>query len=491
MKTCPKYPAIYEINTFVWLNELSRKYKKPIILGTVPKEEWDYIASLGFDGVWFMGVWERSPAGRKIALGNAGLMAEFRNVLPDFKEKDLAGSAYCIKNYAVDRQIGGPEGLAHARKMLAHRGLRLILDFVPNHVAPDHPWVESNPEYFVRGTEEDLRKDPSSFIRSGDNVIALGRDPYFPAWPDVVQINAFNMGLRKAVLETVSAIAGQCDGIRCDMAMLMMNSIFSRTWGHRGGEKPSEDYWSTLIPAIKMRFPGFIFIAETYWDLEWDLQQQGFDFCYDKKLYDRMEHNGAEEVRSHLCAEMGYQDRLMRFIENHDEPRAAAAFNSGKEKMAVLSIMTLPGARLIHEGQMEGRRARVPVFLERRPDEPADVALREFHQGLFAKTSGDVFRNGSWQICEVHGWPDNSSCRNILAWTWKKDSIRYMIVINFSDSASQAMVKAHWYDLPGKKVHLSDVLSGAAYDRDGSEMADSGLYVVLEPWSCHFFRVEY
>ena len=490
MKSWPKYPVIYEINTFVWLNELSGKYKRAVTLASVPKEEWDYLESFGFDAVWFMGVWERSPAGIRIASGNNGLMTEFRKVLPDFQDKDLVGSAYCVKNYVVARKLGGPEGLAHARDMLSRRGIRLILDFVPNHVAPDHPWVSEHPEYFIQGSEEDLKRDPSAFIRSGQSVIALGRDPYFPAWPDVVQLNAFNAGLRRAVSDTVSEIAGQCDGIRCDMAMLMMNNIFERTWGARGGEKPAEDYWLELISAIKNKFSGFLFIAEAYWELEWFLQQQGFDFCYDKKLYDRIEHNGAEEIRSHLFAEMQYQDRLVRFIENHDEPRAAGTFHQDKEKMAALAIATLPGARLFYEGQFEGRKIRVPVFLERRPDESPDTGLQKFYWDLFAHTGKDVFRNGSWQLCEVRGWPDNNSCRNLLSWAWRKGNDRYLVIINFSDSASQGLVRIPWNELCGKTVLLSDTLAGVTYERSGNEMLDYGVYVELSPWNCHLFKME-
>lgn len=517
MEFWPKYPVVYEINTFVWLNELSEKHNKPITLASVPKEEWDYLESLGFDAVWFMGVWERSLAGIKIASANAGLMSEFRKVLPDFKDKDLVGSAYCVKNYVVDRELGGSEGLAHARDMLSRRGIRLILDFVPNHVAPDHPWMASHPEYFINGSEDDLSREPSSFIRSGKNVIALGRDPYFPAWPDVVQINAFNSGLRKAVLDTVSEIAEQCDGIRCDMAMLMMNKIFERTWGERGGQKPSGDYWSTLIPAIKNKFPGFLFIAEAYWDLEWELQQQGFDFCYDKKLYDRMEHNGAEEVRQHLLADMSYQNKLIRFIENHDEPRAASSFSSEKARIAAVIFSTLPGAKLFHEGQFEGRKIRVPVFLGRRPAEgngksnvgfPARESssarndrvtisenkqsfdLRSFYLNLLAQTDKDVFRNGNWQTCEVRGWPDNDSCRNLLAWNWCKDNDRYLIIVNYSSSNSQGLMRLQWNDISGKLFRMTDILNGEKCERNGSEMFDNGLYVELKPWNCHFFRME-
>ena len=226
---------------------------------------------------------------------------------------------------------------------------------------------------------------PSS--RLAGKVFACGRDPYFPAWPDVLQLNAFQPGLRQAVIETISEIADQCDGIRCDMAMLVLNDIFERTWGGRAGARPADDYWTTVIPAIKGGHPEFRFIAEAYWDLEWELQQQGFDFCYDKKLYDRMEHGPAENVRLHLLADLAYQEGMVRFIENHDEPRAAATFPDGKGRAAAVAILTLPGARLLHEGQFEGWRVRLPVFLGRRPAEPVDHDLAAFYGRLLQATS--------------------------------------------------------------------------------------------------------
>jgi hypothetical protein len=296
MKAWSKHPVIYEINTWVWLGELSRKYRKSMDLATVPEQEWDAIAAHGFDAVWFMGVWDRSPAGIKISMRNKGLLEDFRRALPDFSAEDNVGSPYCVRRYVVDDRLGGPKGLAAARSMLRKRGLRLILDFVPNHVAPDHPWVNEHPEYFVQGSSDDARNDPSSFVAVGGKVFACGRDPFFPAWPDVLQLNAFQPGLRQAVIETVSEIAGQCDGIRCDMAMLLLNNIFERTWGTRAGAKPAGDYWAVIIPAVRKKHREFRFIAEAYWDLEWELQQQGFDNCYDKKLYDRMEQGNAAYV---------------------------------------------------------------------------------------------------------------------------------------------------------------------------------------------------
>ena len=488
MSIWPRYPTIYEINTWVWLSALGEKSGTSFDLGSVPSAEWDAIAEYGFDAVWLMGVWERSPAGIAIANQNKNLVDDFRRALPDFRTQDNVGSPYCVRRYVVDKHFGGPEALAIARKELAKRNMRLLLDFVPNHVAPDHPWAEAHPEYFIRGNAEDVRNDPSSYIELDGRVFACGRDPYFPAWPDVLQLNAFQSGLRQAVIETISSIASQCDGLRCDMAMLLLNAIFERTWGARSGQRPATEYWADVIPAIKKVRPEFLFIAEAYWDLEWELQQQGFDFCYDKRLYDRLEHDTAESVRLHLCADLGYQEKLLRFLENHDEPRAAAGFSPKEERAAAVVTATLPGARLFHEGQFEGRKTRVPVFLGRRPDEPADWELQAFYRKLLKAIDTPMFRNGRWSLCDRRGWPDNSSYQNLVAWNWTQDDDRYLIVVNLSDNTVQARVPVPWDDAAGETWRLSDALSNATYDRSGDEMQGAGLYVELQPWACNFLQ---
>lgn len=488
MSSSPRYPTIYEINSWVWLSDLSEKYGAALNLGTVPAAEWDAIADYGFDAVWLMGVWERSPAGIAIANQNQNLLSDFRKALPDFELKDNVGSPYCVRRYMVDRHLGGPDGLAIARKELAKRNVRLLLDFVPNHVAPDHPWAVEHPEYFIAGSADDARNDPASYITIGNRVFACGRDPFFPAWPDVLQLNAFQPGLRRAVVETIHSIAQQCDGIRCDMAMLLMNPIFERTWGGRAGPRPATEYWSEVIPAIKRLHSGFLFIAEAYWDLEWELQKQGFDFCYDKRLYDRLEHESAESVRLHLCADLGYQEKLLRFIENHDEPRAAATFAPAKERAAAVTTATLLGARLFHEGQFEGRKTRLPVFLGRRPEEPVDRELQSFYKKLLKSINSPVFRSGQWSLCDRKGWPDNESYLNLVAWAWARDDDRYLVVVNLSDRAVQARVIVPWGDVGGDTWRLGDTLNEAIYERNGDEMQGEGLYVELGPWDYNFFQ---
>jgi glycosidase len=481
------HPFVYEINTWVWLGELSRREDRPVDLAGVPEREWAAIAELGFDAVWLMGVWERSPAGIAIALENEALLDSFRRTLADFTPADVVGSPYCVRDYTVDAHLGGPAGLAAARRALDTHGLGLILDFVPNHVAPDHPWVETHPGYFLRGDETDLAREPAAFVRTGGGVVANGRDPYFPAWPDVVQLNAFSPELRRAVIETLRSIAAQSDGVRCDMAMLVVDDVFGRTWGARAGERPEEGYWPTVIPAVNAGHPAFLFVAEAYWDMEWDLQQQGFDHCYDKRLYDRLVHDDATSVHDHLAADRGYQERLVRFLENHDEPRAAATFPPAKARAAAVTTLSQTGARLVHEGQLEGRTVHVPVFLARRPEEPLDPDVRAFYERLLAGLRDDVFREGEWVLAGRDGWEGNDTWADLVAWGWRGTS-RALVVVNLGERRAEGHVSLPWDELRGRAWVLDDASDGKRYERDGDDLRD-GLYVALEPWQWHLFHL--
>jgi hypothetical protein len=488
MTSWNKNPIIYEINTWVWLHELSQKHKKRVTLATVPEREWNSIADLKIDAVWLMGVWERSPAGIGIILSKQNLQDEFRRVIPDYLPEDVVGSPYCIRGYTVDERLGGSEGLAIAREALSKRGIRLILDFVPNHVAPDHPWVLGHPEYFIQGDADDLNRYPGSFYDVNGRLFACGRDPYFPPWPDVLQLNAFHPGLREEVIKTVSSIAEQCDGIRCDMAMLVMNAVFKWTWGYRAGTRPEAEYWYEVIQIVRNRYPDFVFMAEAYWDLEWELQQQGFDFCYDKRLYDRLVYDSAESVSLHLLADLSYQNKLVRFIENHDEERAASIFSPEKEQAASVIISTLPGAKLFHEGQFEGRKVKLPIFLGRRPDETVVIDMLSFYRKLLKVIKRENLLDGEWRFCDRSGWPDNQSYLNFVAWSWRSGPNRYLIVVNLSDSNSQGLVRVPWDELKGRDWKMDDVMGGGVFERSGDEMSEQGLYVDLKPWGYHFLK---
>ncbi len=476
-------PVIYELNTAAWLHDVGQRLGRSTGLGDVPAEEWDRVVPPGVDAVWLMGVWERSPDAARLALDSPSHVAEFRSTLADFDVADVIGSAYSIRRYDVDARFGGRDGLRAARRALAERGARLIVDFVPNHVAPDHPWLRDHPERFVLGDGDDLTRAPAEFLSVGDAIIARGRDPYFPPWPDVAQLDAFAAGLRQAAVDTLVDVGELADGVRCDMAMLLLNDVFRRTWGDRVGPVPPTEYWADVIAGVRAVHPSMVFIAEAYWDLEWQLQQVGFDYCYDKRLYDRLLHAEPADVRGHLHADTDYQQHLLRFTENHDEPRVAGELAAAPLRAAAVSIATLPGATLWHEGQFDGWRVHVPVLLGRRPAEPDDAELRDFHLRVLA-AAPDV-RRGTWALCEATGWPDNQTCDQLLTWCWTEPDRRSLVVVNDAGRPATACVRVPWTDLRGRTWQLDDLLSGDRFERDGDEAASSGLFVALAPWGFH------
>ena len=421
---------IFELNTAVFLG--GRRLEEV---------DWAFVGDV--DAVWLMGVWERSPAGLAIARTEPELIDGMRAALGDLRDEDVIGSPYCVRDYVVDPRFGD---LAAAREALAARGLKLILDFVPNHVAPDHPWVKER---------------PGCFIHDESGKVALGRDPYFPPWPDVVQLNAFAPELRAAAGETLRAIAEQCDGVRCDMAMLMTNEVFARTWAL---DPPATEYWPEVMAGVR---EDFTWIAEAYWDMEFALMRQGFDLCYDKRLYDRLAHEDAAAVRGHLQADLDYQRRLVRFIENHDEPRAATAFGP-RARAAAVVMSTVPGARLYHDGQFEGLRTKIPVFLARGPVEPVDPDLRAFYAPLVGLVID------GWRLEDVSGWPDNDTHQNLLAWSFAG----HLAVVNFGDAPAQGMV-----EVPARPC--TDLLTGARFEATAER-----LYVALDGWHSHLLRWE-
>ncbi len=489
MKALSDNPVIYEINTLVWLGEMSNECQAEITLANVPDYKWDELSRLRIQAVWFMGVWERSPECIRISNADRGNLSDFYKALSDFSPEDNTGSPYCVKNYSVDIKLGGNHGLAIAREKLAERNIALILDFVPNHLAFDHPWITSYPDFFIHGNADDAVRDPVTFKTLESGIFACGKDPYYPAWEDVVQVNAFNPRLRLEVIRTLKEIASMSDGVRCDMAMLMLNDVFLQTWGPLAGEALEEEYWKYVIREIKSEFPDFVFIAEVYWNMEYILQQNGFDFCYDKRLYDRLKGENADAIRHHLQADTGYQSKLMRFIENHDEERAISIFNPDKEKAAALISLALPGAKLIHEGQLEGRVIRLPVFLRRRPRENTNTFIKNFYENLLEIISMPELHLGEWSLSPVSGWDDNQSCRNILAWYWRFENKVCLIAVNYSPQPSQGFVYLPDCEMAGHVWRLVDMFTQAHFIRNGDELAVGGLYVGLESWGFHFFQM--
>jgi hypothetical protein len=317
-------------------------------------------------------------------------------------------------------------------------------------------------------------------------LLAHGRDPYFSGWPDTLQLDYSNPATQAAMTAELLRIAGQCDGVRCDMAMLVLPDVFERTWGRRPAP-----FWPEAIRQVRERVAGFRFMAEVYWDLEWVMQEQGFDYAYDKRLYDRLREGHARPVREHLHAGLDYQSRLARFLENHDEPRAAATFASNMHEAAAVITFLSPGLRFFHQGQLEGRRKRISPHLVRAPEEPVDEGRARFYERLLAALKSPVVRDGHWRLLECRpAWDGNWTWDGFLAWSWEAPTgARRLVTVNYAGNQGQCHVALPFADLAGRSIRLQDLLSPACYDRDGSELVSRGLYLDLPAWGYHVFEI--
>jgi hypothetical protein len=481
---------LYQINTRVLLTELSRTLARPVTLDDVPDQELDRIAQEGFDWVWFLGVWQTGAAGRKTSLENAEWRREFQTLLPDFSDTDVCGSCFAIQSYTVHSDFGGAPALKRLRQRLDKLGMRLLLDFVPNHTAPDHLWVQQHPDYYVHGTEQQLERAPQNYTRvaisGGNAVLAYGRDPYFDGWPDTFQLNYANPALQEAMASELESIATLCDGVRCDMAMLVLPDVFERTWGLR-----PVSFWPTAIERARARHPGFLFMAEVYWDMEWTLQQQGFDYTYDKRLYDRLRDGHARPVRDHFRADPDFQRRSARFLENHDEPRAAATFPFEMHQAAAVLTYLCPGLRFFHQGQAEGFRAKIPVHLSRGPVEAVNPDLRRFYDQLLSALRRPEPRDGQWQLLECSSaWDGNGTWDGFVCFAWRGSERNSLIaVVNYAPYQSQTYLHIGFGELKGKTICLRDLMGPAIYDRQGDEILLRGLYLDLPAWGYHVFEL--
>jgi len=488
-----RHPHLYEINTRLFLRRLSAKYRRNLTVATVPDEEWADLSRLGFDLVWLMGVWQRSPASRRQALLDPALRREYGQALPGWTEQDIAGSPYAVYSYRIDPSLGGPGELARLREQLQRHGLGLVLDFVPNHLATDHPWVAAHPGWFVRGQDEAVRRHPDWFFTTGDGVyLAHGRDPYFPPWTDTAQLNFHSAEMRAALAGELRQIAALADGVRCDMAMLALNEVFGRVWGEvvNGGRRAEAEFWEEAIRPVKRMSPDFLFLAEVYWGLEGKLQELGFDFTYNKELYDRLRSSPAGAIRDYLLAAAPGLPRSAHFTENHDELRAVAAFGRERSQAAAVVTATLPGLRLFHDGQLTGRRARLPVQMVRELEEPADADLLAFYRRLLAIVNSPAYHDGHWQPLAVNrAWEGNESRQDLLAWAWHGAAGRKIVVVNYSPRPAQGRLAIPLPPAGAGRLLFLDELTGTAYDRDPDEVSRRGLYIALDPYHAHLFEL--
>ena len=433
--------GIYEINTRVWLREQDKVGK----IRDVDATFWDFLKSSGIEMVWLMGVWHTSPASIAKYCFHPDLQKEYDHCNPNWQSMDVQGSPYAIDRYIPSPLIGSTDDLKQLKEILNAKGLSLILDFVPNHFNAESELRKEHPELFFFQSKTE---DPN-FFSTELGAFAHGRDPYFPPWTDTIQLNYFHPSTHAFMTEELQSIAELCDGVRCDMAMLILPDVFKQTWGYLQYDHPAPaNFWQHVIPLVRDRHPNFKFIAETYWDREWDLQQLGFDFTYDKRLLDRLKEGNISAIRDHLKASLAYQNRMVRFLENHDEQRSLQSLGGPKSRAASVIAYTTPGLNFFYHGQWKGHRLRQPVQLTLPADEhlcpcsidtcqanSADIICRcqASHYESLLKIDLVRQKKGTWQLLEIEN-------DQILTWIWSDEDV-HLIAINYSENWQQAVIE--------------------------------------------------
>lgn len=371
---------IYEINARTHCQDFTQ----------ITEAELSDLRRIGFDAIWLMGVWQISEGARRLS-----------KIISDSFE----GSPYAVPSYTFSPSLGGIEGFVALAERAHAAGLKVIVDFVSNHMAIDSPLIAEHPDFFIRSDTRCRRQNMGDFfLHPSGEVIAFGRDPYFPPWHDTSQLDYSSPQLRRHMTETLKWISRYADGVRCDMAMLILKEQVRQLWyplapaAWFDNRMPGE-FWDEAISEVKSARPDFIFIAEAYWDKEPRLLGLGFDLAYEKRLYDGLSSANHHLVIERLTRDLRLLERSLCFIENHDEPRAASVFTRAGNLASMALILSLPGSVLIHEGQMEGKTERLPVQ-RLRPDkeEPDDAGLRRSYELLLGLTSDRPFREGSFAM---------------------------------------------------------------------------------------------
>lgn len=226
-----KHPSLYEVNTRVLLS----RYKKDQTRATlkdIPDTFWQALAVRGINWVWLMGVWTLKEKEVEPNLIPDHMMSDFKKLIPDLTYDDIDGSTFAIDDYKVDPVIGGEKELAAVRKKLAALGIKLMLDFIPNHYGANTHWLKTHPEYFIGVGESIFNIDNSTFYSPkacNNKYFAHGKDPYFDAWGDTVQVDYTFDGTREWMTRQLIHVGSLCDGMRCDMAMLPVKDVFTKT----------------------------------------------------------------------------------------------------------------------------------------------------------------------------------------------------------------------------------------------------------------------
>ena len=383
---------------YVWLYQLTNKYGRPIEkLDQIPEEEIDKIAASGFTGLWLIGIWERSPASRKIKRMCGNPEAE--------------ASAYSLMEYEIADDLGGWEALHSLKTRCMRRGIRLASDMVPNHTGIDSKWVINHPDWFIQLPHkpypqysyngENLGRDDRVNLYIEDHYydktdaavtfkrldthtgreryIYHGNDGTSMPWNDTAQLDFLQAEVREAVIQTILHVARNFSIIRFDAAMTLAKKHFHRLWYPEpgsGGDIPTRaeyglpredfnrkmpvEFWREVVKRIQEEVPDTLLLAEAFWMMEgYFVRTLGMHRVYNSAFMNMLKNEENKKYRNTIKNTQEFDPEILKryvnFMNNPDEDTAIAQFGTGDKYFGVCTLMvTMPGLPMFGHGQTEG-----------------------------------------------------------------------------------------------------------------------------------------
>lgn len=469
--------TLLEISTRPYLYYLSQKYKSPIKkLSLIPMEELDFFQNLGFNMIWFMGVWNNGTEGRKFDLNDESRIKHYNQHLPNWSKDDVIGSPYSIYSYDPSPEIGNLEDLKWLKNELNKRSIKLILDFVPNHSSMDAPEIKSHPEYYIRKgrlkSKIKLTEEDNKYIYNGKKIEKIPKEEKYDKngfaygrglgvkhpWKDVRQYDYSNKELWKFQLNNLKKIAQCCDGIRCDVAWLMISDIFKRCFKTMNDTK--EEFWTFAISEIRKIYPNIIFIAEVFgkkWISDF-LLQCGFNFVYDIEPYDILNLikdnniNINEFIERNKNIEKDYLFNTVHFSENHDLITIIEKLEENVNKANLLTAIVcfLPGIKMFNYGQIFGWKDTLCVQLRRILSYEINNEVFNFYTKVIKILNLDVVKKGKFRI---------SLNQHLINIKWYNDKEILIGYFNYNEHSNKGKLVIDGIDeIKNKKFEVKDLI---------------------------------
>lgn len=481
-----EHPYLYLINTRLWINQLTKKYEKPITIDKIPDNEWQPLFDR-YDYFWFMGIYKESEASRQHA---QKWSFQSRYALPDLDpNKDVAASPFAIPEYSPNTLIVKDwESWDEMLDYLHSNNKKVIIDFVPNHLALDCELAKTHPQYFIQGNQAQYQANPDFYypISSSDEktyYLAHGKDPNFPPWADTLQLNYAIPEVHRYMSDVLQNLSLHCDGLRCDMAMLLDPGTFLRTWGWTLSDEEKKylsehSFWEENIPLIKKNVNNnFKFIGEVYWDQ--DYLSQYFDYLYDDRFYKGV-IRPSPDFKNHLyeLLDSGHVNnsncRQALYIENHDEERAIKTLGEKRAKAAAFLAATIPKTMfIVNQGQENGWKIRPPMQINRFPPESDNPQIKAFYQKLFTLINSPLFKSGTLHLSHINQISGDTIALELSS---KDKESMAIFCINIGESDSQCTIPSIDKNTPVEIESLSEEKEIVADNN-----RQNGLYIALEP----------